>query len=112
MYRFLLTLTATAAILATVSLIPNGAAANPVGKRADIAKTYKQTDGANGQGFDQCQFRGEYGQELRERIERLRRERAERRERLEHERRERRERFEQGRRERRERLEHERREPR
>ena len=111
MSRFLLTLTATATILMTASLMPNGAAASPASKRADIAM-YKQAGGANGQGLDQCQFRGEYGQELRERIERLRRERAERRERLEQERRERRERFEHERRERRERSEHERHEPR
>jgi hypothetical protein len=89
MYRFLLTLTATAAILATASLMPNGAAGSPVGQRADIAKTYKQTDGLNG--LDQCQFRGEYGQDLRERRERLEQERRERleqerRERVEHER--------------------------
>jgi hypothetical protein len=97
MYRsLLLTLTATAAILTTASLMPNGAAAIPLGGRGDIAKSYKPTDGSNGQGLDQCQFRGEYGQglreRLRERLERLRRERAERRERLERERRERRER--------------------
>jgi hypothetical protein len=109
MYRFLLTLTATAAILTTASLMPNGAAASPVGQRADIAKTYKQADGLNG--LDQCQFHGEYGQDLRERRERVEQERRERRERVEQERRERRERVEQERRERRERLEHERHEP-
>jgi hypothetical protein len=49
--------------------------ASPVGQRADIAKTYRQTDGLNG--LDQCQFRGEYGQDLRERRERLEHERHE-----------------------------------
>ena len=121
MYRFLLTLTASAAVLTAALLMPNAAAAIPLGERADIATPYKHIDDSN-----ECQFRGEYGQEreglrerLRERLERLRheraerraradRERAERRERLERERRERRERLEQQRRERRERFERER----
>jgi len=112
MYRFLLTLTAAVAILTAASLMPNGAAAMLLGERADTAD--RKVDGSDGRDVYQCQFRGEYGQglreELRERIERLRRERQERRERAERERRERREHLEQERRERRERLEHERRE--
>ena len=114
MYRFLLTLTATAAILTAASLMPNGAAAIPLGERADIATADRQVDGSDGRDVYQCQFRSEYGQglreALRERLERLRREREERRQRAERERRERREHLEQERRERRERLERERRE--
>jgi len=114
MYRFLLTLTAAAAILTAASLTPNGAAAMPLGERADIATAHRQVDGSDGRDVYQCQFRGEYAQglreELRERRERLRREREERRERAERERRERREHLEQERRERRERAERERRE--
>ena len=110
MYRFLLTLTAAAAILTAASLMPNGAVAIPLGERADIATADRQVDGSDGRDVYQCQFRGEYGQGLRERLERLRREREERRERTERERRERREHLEQERRERRERAERERRE--
>ena len=92
-HRFLLTLTAAAAILTATSLMPKGAAAIPLGERADIAAADRQVDGSNGRNAYQCQFRGEYGQglreELRERVERLRRERQERRERAERERRER-----------------------
>jgi len=102
-YRFLLTLTAAAAILTATSLMPKGAAAIPLGERADIATADRQVEGSNDRNVYQCQFRGEYGQGLRERVERLRRERQERRERAERERRERRERLEQERRERRER---------
>ena len=90
MCRFLLILTATAAILTAASLMPNGAAAIPLGEQADIATADRQVHGSDGRVVYQCQFRGEYGQGLRERFERLRRERQERRERAEHERRERR----------------------
>ena len=75
MYRFLLTLTATAAILTATSLMPKGAAAIPLGERAVIATADGPVDGSNGRNVYQCQFRGEYGQGLRERVERLRRER-------------------------------------
>ena len=105
MYRFLLTLTAPGALLTTASLMPNVAAAIPLGARADIATAARQVGGSVGRDVYQCQFRGEYGQGLRERVERLRRERQERRERAERERRERRERLERLEQERRERRE-------
>jgi len=88
MYRVMLTLTTTVAILTTASLMPSGVPAFPLGERAFIAKVYKQTDCSNGHGVDQCQFRSDYGQELRER-----RKRGKRSERYERERRERRGRF-------------------
>jgi len=70
MYRVMLTLTTTVAILTTASLMPSGVPAFPLGERAFIAKVYKQTDCSNGHGVDQCQFRSDYGQELRERRKR------------------------------------------
>ena len=82
MYRFLLTLTATAAILTTASLMPDGAAADPGGEQASIAKAHKQTAGLKG--LDRCQFYGQEG-DRRERLEQERRERRERREQERHE---------------------------
>jgi len=58
------------AILTTASLMPSGVPAFPLGERAFIAKVYKQTDCSNGHGVDQCQFRSDYGQKLRERRKR------------------------------------------
>jgi hypothetical protein len=108
MYRSLLTGTAAVAILTTASLIPNRAAAIPLGGLADIPLALEQDnpiekaalcfyfDGWNGPGLYQCGYRRRFGEGF------VRREREERRERFE-DRRERRERFED--RERRERFE-------
>jgi len=102
MYRLLLTTAAAAAILTTVSLIPNYAAAIPVGALADIPTALEQVnpmekvalcfylDGWNGPGLYQCGYRRRLGEGF------VRREREERRERFE-DRRERRERFEERR---------------
>jgi hypothetical protein len=109
MYRLLLTGTAAMAILTTASVIPNCAAAIPLGGLADIPLALEQInpiekvalcfyfDGWNGPGLYECGYRRRYGEGF------VRREREERRERFE-DRRERRERFE-DRRERRERFE-------
>jgi hypothetical protein len=109
MYRLLLTGTAAMAILTTASVIPNCAAAIPLGGLADIPLALEQVnpiekvalcfyfDGWNGPGLYQCGYGRRYGEGF------VRREREERRERFE-DRRERRERFE-DRRERRERFE-------
>ena len=106
MYRLLLTTAAAVAILTTVSLIPNCAAAIPLGGLADIPIAPEQVnpmekvalcfyiDGWNGPGLYECGYRRRFGEGF------IRREREERRERFE-DRRERRERFEE--RERRER---------
>jgi hypothetical protein len=108
MYRLHLTTAAAAAILATAALIPNCAAAIPLGGLADIPAARGQMnpiekvalcfylDGWNGPGMYECGFRRRYGEGF------IRREREERRERFEE--RERRERFERER-ERRERFE-------
>jgi hypothetical protein len=111
MYRLLLTGTAAVAVLTTVSLMPNRAAAMPLGGLADIPAALKQVspiekaalcfylDGWNGPGLYQCGYRHRHGEGF------IRREREERRERFE-DRRERGERFGfEGRRERRERFE-------
>ena len=116
MYRLRLTTAAAAAILATVALIPNGAAAIPLGGLADIPAAREQinpiekvalcfyVDGWNGPGLYECGYRRRYGEGF------IRREREERRERFEeHERRERFEERERRERERRERFERERR---
>jgi hypothetical protein len=104
MYRLLLTGTAAVAILTTVSLIPNRAAAIPLGGLADIPQQGNPIekvalcfyiDGWNGPGLYQCGYRHRHGEgfvrreERRERFEdrRVRGERFE-------DRRERRERFE------------------
>ena len=109
MYRLLLTGTAAMAILTTASVIPNCAAAIPLGGLADIPLALEQInpiekvalcfyfDGWNGPGLYECGYRRRYGEGF------VRREREKRRERFE-DRRERRERFE-DRRERRERFE-------
>jgi len=109
MYRLLLTGTAAMAILTTASVIPNCAAAIPLGGLADIPLALEQVnpiekvalcfyfDGWNGPGLYQCGYGRRYGEGF------VRREREERRERFD-DRRERRERFE-DRRERRERFE-------
>jgi hypothetical protein len=109
MYRLLLTGTAAMAILTTLSLTPNCAAAIPLGAPADIPLALEQVnpiekvalcfyfDGWNGPGLYQCGYGRRYGEGF------VRREREERRERFE-DRRERRDRFE-DRRERRERFE-------
>jgi hypothetical protein len=106
MYRLLWTGTAAMAILTTVSLTPNCAAAIPLGAPADIPLALERVspiekvalcfylDGWNGPGLYECGYRRRYGEGF------IRREREERRERFE-DRRERRERFE-DRRERRE----------
>ena len=98
MYRLLLTATAAAAILTTASLIPNGAAAIPLGGLTDILIALEEVnpiekvalcfyfDGWNGPGLYQCGYRRRFGEGY------VRREREERRERFED--RERRERFE------------------
>ncbi len=108
MDRLLLTGAAAMAILTTLSLIPNSAAAIPLGGLADIPLGLEQVnpiektalcfyfDGWNGPGLYECGYRRRFGEGF------VRREREERRERFE-ERRERRERFED--RERRERFE-------
>ncbi len=109
MYRFLLT-AAAAAILTTASLMPNRAAAIPLGGLADIPAAPEQInpiekvalcfyfDGWNGPGLYYCGYRYRYGEgfirreregwrdrfEDRERFER-RRERFEERERRERE---------------------------
>ncbi len=116
MYRLLWTGTAAIAILTTISLTPNCAAAIPLGAPADIPLALEQVnpieevalcfyfDGWNGPGLYQCGYGRRYGEGF------VRREREERRERFEdrrerfEDRRERRERFE-DRRERRERFE-------
>src|SRR5262249_28744190 len=104
MYRLLLT--TAAAIVTSVSLIPNCAAAIPLRGLADIPIALQQLnpiekvalcfyfDGWNGPGLYECGYRRRFGEGF------VRREREERRERFE-DRRERRERFEE--RERRER---------
>ena len=109
MYRLLWTGTAAMAILTTVPLTPNCAAAIPLGASADIPLALEQVnpiekvalcfyfDGWNGPGLYQCGYGRRYGEGF------VRREREERRERFE-DRRDRRERFE-DRRERRERFE-------
>ena len=112
MYRLLLAATA-AATLTTASLMPNCAAAIPLGGRADIPLVHEEinpiekvalcfyVDGWNGPGLYQCGFRQRHGEGF------VRREREERRERFEeHERRERFEERERRERERRERFEH------
>jgi hypothetical protein len=108
MYRSILTTAATSAILTTVSLIPNCAAAIPLAGLADFPMALEQLspieqvalcfyfDGWNGPGLYECGYRRRFGEGF------IRREREERRERFE-DRRERRERFED--RERRERFE-------
>jgi hypothetical protein len=108
MYRSLLTTAAAAAILTSISSMPNGAAAIPLAGIADIPTALERLspieeaalcfylDGWNGPGLYECGFRRRYGEGF------VRREREERRERFED--RERRERFE-DRRERRERFE-------
>jgi hypothetical protein len=108
MYRLLLTGTAAMAVLMTASVIPNCAAAIPLGGLADIPLALEQVnpiekaalcfyfDGWNGPGLYQCGYRRRFGEGF------IRREREERRERFED--RERRERFE-DRREHRERFE-------
>ncbi len=116
MYRLLWTGTAAMAILTTLSLTPNCAAAIPLGAPADIPLALEQVnpiekvalcfylDGWNGPGLYECGYRRRYGEGF------IRREREERRERFEdrrerfEDRRERRERFE-DRRERRDRFE-------
>jgi len=108
MYRLLLTATAAAAILTTASLMPNCAAAIPLGAQTDLPVALEEMiekaalcfyiDGWNGPGLYECGYRRRYGEGF------IRREREERRERFEE--RERRERFED--RERRERFERER----
>jgi hypothetical protein len=121
MYRLLLTATAAAAILTTASLMPNCAAAIPLGGRADIPLALEEinpiekvalcfyVDGWNGPGLYECGYRRRYGEGFVRREREERRERFEERERRERfEERERRERFEE--RERREREERERRE--
>jgi hypothetical protein len=114
MYRLLLIATAAAAILTTASLMPNCAAAIPLGGRADIPSALDEinpiekvalcfyVDGWNGPGFYECGYRRRYGEGFIRREREERRERFEERERERFEReRERRERFEE--RERRER---------
>jgi hypothetical protein len=108
MYRLLLTATAAVAILMTASLMPNCAAAIPLGGQADIPSALEDInpiekvalcfyfDGWNGPGFYECGFRRRYGEGF------IRREREDYRERFEE--RERRERYERER-ERRERFE-------
>src|SRR5258708_35787278 len=99
MYRLLLTGTAAVAILTTSSLMPNRAAATPLGGLVDIPLASEQVnpiekaalcfylDGWNGPALYQCGYRYRPGEGV------VRREREERRERFE-DRRERRERFE------------------
>src|SRR5258708_1216676 len=108
MYRLFLTTAAAAAVLTTVSLTPNCAAAIPLRGIADIAIALEQVnpieqvalcfyfDGWNGPGLYECGYRRRFGEGF------VRREREERRERFED--RERRERFD-DRREHRERFE-------
>jgi len=98
MYRLLLTATAAAAILTTASLMPNCAAAIPLGAQTDLPVALEEInpiekaalcfyiDGWNGPGLYECGYRRRYGEGF------IRREREERRERFED--RERRERFE------------------
>ena len=101
MYRLRLTTAAAAAILATASLLPNGAAAMPSGGLADIPTALEQIspiekvalcfylDGWNGPGLYECGYRRRYGDGFIRREREERRERFEERERREHERRER-----------------------
>lgn len=108
MYRLRLSGAAAIAILMTAPVIPNCAAAIPLGGAANIPLALEQVnpienvalcfyfDGWNGPGLYQCGYRRRYGEGF------VRREREERRERFED--RERRERFE-DRRERHERFE-------
>jgi hypothetical protein len=99
MYRLLLAATAATAILTTASLVPNCAAAIPLGGLADIPVALEEVnpiekvalcfylDGWNGPGLYQCGYRRRVGEGF------VRREREERRDRFE-DRRERRERYE------------------
>jgi hypothetical protein len=107
MYRLLLTGTAAVAILTTSSLMPNRAAATPLGGLVDIPLASEQVnpiekaalcfylDGWNGPGLYQCGYRHRHGEGFMRREERRERfeDRRERRERFE-DRRERRERYE------------------